>query len=110
VLLPEVLILTVLIGVNWNLGVILVCISVITKDILRDIGRYLTNKSLQRTSHLIELMIYFSPVPTPPVSYELLYGMIRVFEAVICLSILASFLEIPLTSCGAAIKGSNNKN
>lgn len=36
--------------------------------------------------------------------------MIRVFEEIICLLIVASSPEIPITSCGVAIKGLHSKN
>jgi hypothetical protein len=36
--------------------------------------------------------------------------MIRVFKEIICLLIVASSPEIPITSCGVAIKGLHSKN
>ena len=52
--------------------------------------------------------MYFLLVPMPSVLHALFYLMLRVFEAILYLSTLASLLEIPITSCGESCL--HNKN
>jgi hypothetical protein len=54
-LLPEVSILAILIGVRWNLRVVLICISLITKDFEHFLGAFQPCEILQ-LNHMIILL------------------------------------------------------